>query len=484
MLSNGTLSTSHDPGPPPIEHDIENATDRYLLKLKTYAKALPYSIESNSRMQELLDFICMRIVQTVQARDYDPGFLQWDSMLTYWSYLKYPIPKEKRILLVDLYYSMCTMPGMPLHVIATCSDALENLTRSKNKLSIGDIRLPWLPILDILRHDLFLTRRQFEVSQTSYYMGAIASTVQRFFHPAAIDQMLEIFVPTINGTNLNSLLSSQFFMLTFLPQSHPQSYLPMLFRLWESVNSYMFDERMFHFLAQLVEIHVDPTISDPKTIDEIPDDARSENEGRPNWNKNDLSSTGLWTGIFKDVGIFADYDWHFIMCKCLASMEIPLADSGSLTTGPSADNQAGFEISRLPKPTWRIASLARIIVYSMAPDGLPTSPSSAPTPLGTPFASGMNTPRHQSSSVGDYLAAPLGKLPFLSLKSYVGGSKALDSLVKLIASTESFFHPSNSGAWTVDLTAFIKHVAYEFNKRWHEEQRSDCKTPMVCLICY
>lgn len=87
----------------------------------------------------------------------------------------------------------------------------------------------------------------------------------------------------------------------------------------------------------------------------------------------------------------------------------------------------------------------------MAPDGLPTAPSSAPTPLGTPFASGMSTPRHQGGSVGEYLAAPLGKLPSFSLKSYVGGSKALDSLVKLIASTESFFHPSNSGAWTADV---------------------------------
>ncbi|KAI0257360.1 hypothetical protein BJV78DRAFT_1277900 [Lactifluus subvellereus] len=478
MTPNGASATSHDPGPPFIEHDIDLASDHYLLKLKSYARALPYSIESNSKIQALLDFICTRIVQAVQARDYDPGFLQWDSMLTYWSYLKYPIPKEKRILLVDLYYSICTMPGMPLHIVATCSDGLENLTRSKNKLSIQDIRLPWLPVFDILRHDLFLTRRQFEVSQTSYYMGAIASTVQRFFHPAAIDQMLETFVPLINGTNLNSLLSSQFFMLTFLPQSHPQSYLPMLFRLWESVNSYTFDERMLQFLAQLAEMHLDPSISDPKRIDEIPDDARSDNEGRPNWAKNDLSSTGPWTGIYNDVGVFTDYDWHFIMCKCLASMDIPLADSGSLTTGPSADNQAGFEIGRLLKPTWRIVSLARIIVYSMAPDGLPTAPSNAPTPLGTPFASGMNTPRHQSGSVGDYLTASLGKLPFLSLKSYVGGSKALDSLVKLIASTESFFHPSNSGAWTADLAAFIKSVAYEFQKRWHEEQRPDCKTPM------
>ena len=82
MIPNGCLVNSHGPGPPPIEDDIGQASDRYLRKLKSYAKALPYSIESNSRMQELLDLICMRIVQAVQARDYDPGFLQWDSMLT------------------------------------------------------------------------------------------------------------------------------------------------------------------------------------------------------------------------------------------------------------------------------------------------------------------------------------------------------------------------------------------------------------------
>jgi len=40
--------------------------------------------------------------------------------------------------------------------------------------------------------------------------------------------------------------------------------------------------------------------------------------------------------------------------KSWPQSEIPLADSGSLTTGPSADNQAGFEIGRLPKATWRI----------------------------------------------------------------------------------------------------------------------------------
>jgi len=34
-------------------------------------------------------------------------------------------------------------------------------------------------------------------------MGHIAETVRRFFHPAAINDMLAAFVPGINGTDLN-----------------------------------------------------------------------------------------------------------------------------------------------------------------------------------------------------------------------------------------------------------------------------------------
>ena len=32
---------------------------------------------------------------------------------------------------------------------------------------------------------------------------------------------------------------------------------------------------------------------------------------------------------------------------------------------------------------------------------------------------------------------------------YLAGSQALDSLDKLVTSTETYFHPSNAGAWTV-----------------------------------
>ena len=75
-----------DPGPKSpnvtLPEDIASATDRYMVKLRNYCKALPYSVESNARMQEMLDFILLRITQCVEAKDYDPGLQQWDSMLT------------------------------------------------------------------------------------------------------------------------------------------------------------------------------------------------------------------------------------------------------------------------------------------------------------------------------------------------------------------------------------------------------------------
>jgi len=77
-----------DPGPnnalhdPAMPDDILHATDRYTVKLKAYAESLPYSIEPNSKMQQLLDFFLLRISQCLEARDYEPGLIQWDSMLS------------------------------------------------------------------------------------------------------------------------------------------------------------------------------------------------------------------------------------------------------------------------------------------------------------------------------------------------------------------------------------------------------------------
>ena len=64
-----------------IPEDIEHSVDPSLDRLRLYAKSLPYPIESNAKMQRMLDFYLTRMVQCIKAKDYDPGFLQWDTML-------------------------------------------------------------------------------------------------------------------------------------------------------------------------------------------------------------------------------------------------------------------------------------------------------------------------------------------------------------------------------------------------------------------
>lgn len=123
----------------------------------------------------------------------------------------------------------------------------------------------------------------------------------------------------------------------------------------------------------------------------------------------------------------------------------------------------------------------------MMPDGVAAPASNLPTPMFSPLPSETLTPHlNGKGGVGDYLSAALGKKATgrLLSKTYIGGSRALDSLARMIASTESFFHPSNSGSWTNDvsiyalylhyrlgslwnviqLSAFIKYIVYNFNK--------------------
>jgi len=89
----------------------------------------------------------------------------------------------------------------------------------------------------------------------------------------------------------------------------------------------------------------------------------------------------------------------------------------------------------------------------MAPDSVPVPYSNAPTPIFSPLPSGINTP-HPGSNVGDYLSYSLEN-KIVKPSAYLGGSKALDSLARMIASTESFFHPTNAGSWTTDVGALV-----------------------------
>lgn len=118
--------------------------------------------------------------------------------------------------------------------------------------------------------------------------------------------------------------------------------------------------------------------------------------------------------------------------------ECLLVDQGASTTGAYADAKASPFSLKIRKATNRFCesaravigaglnlhpgSLAKLMVYSLAVDA-PVRSEASPSP---------GERRFPSRQVG-----------------YLAGSKAMESLDKFITSTESFFHPSNSGLWSL-----------------------------------
>ncbi len=71
------------------------------------------------------------------------------------------MPKAKRVALIKLYYEVVTQPCMPRYVTSSLIDSLDVLAKSKKKVSIFDLRLPWKPIYELLSKNLLTPRRAY-----------------------------------------------------------------------------------------------------------------------------------------------------------------------------------------------------------------------------------------------------------------------------------------------------------------------------------
>lgn len=132
-----------------------------------------------------------------------------------------------------------------------------------------------------------------------------------------------------------------------------------MFRLWYGLNSGLWDDQASDLAGQLAIAHVEPGRSDPSLIDRIPrgtlntpeEEANNPNhrrlirghkarllevageieedeDGLNYWAKKELLpeeeqlSDPSWRGIRKDVGIFSDEEFEFLMSKCLRSLSV------------------------------------------------------------------------------------------------------------------------------------------------------------------
>ncbi|ORX39177.1 putative membrane protein [Kockovaella imperatae] len=479
---------------------------------------LPYEVETLAEMDDRLEQIVCKLAECVKAREWGLGFRLWDSQLSIWMSMGYPMKKEMKIKLIFVFYEIIFVPGLSSSFIEDAGNQFIGLVSDRN-LNIWDFRIPWRKLYDALYNELFphpqrLSRHR--VNLAPMYLN-VAEAAQRFFHPGEVDEMLNVILPPFQPT-MDSILASQTFLVHFLPVSHCSRWLPLVFRLWYGFNSGLWDDQASDLIGQLAIAHVDPGRSDPSLIDKIPrgvfntaqEEAQNPNHARserahkarllsvageviedddgltywsdPNKMPEEVRmSDPNWSGIRKDVGIFSEQEFEFLMSKCLRSLNVPvggnLASSNAMSV-TTADARASRKILDAKKPIDRVQSLAETIIFCMSHDA--PEQSGHATPSNSVHAAVSRLQNGASMKRGDSTdsLAQAGKSSDAN-RRYLAGCKALDHLSRLLTSCETFFHPSNSGPWSAFLTVFLSHLAGNFVERWKAEEDRNCKTPVA-----
>lgn len=392
----------------PID-DVEEGGVEFSEKLRAeLAEQMPYRCESLAEFEGRVQHAVSRVCDAMVLGDWGCGFAQWTETLRCLLSLKYPFSRALRAHMARLYYEVAVMPTLDIYVTDLAATMCIELLRPKKQISAADLTLPWRPLYEALHREVYHKQRKISTSNVSGVLMDLAESAQRFYPAEEAHAMLETILPEMDGADLNSVIAAQALVVHFVPLASPHAWLPVLFRLWETFRSSLFDDQMLDLLARLAELHV------------------GEAAGQAVW---------------QETGIFTDAQFAIVMSKCLRSAGLPMgsskaanatlmAQASSVRTG--ADATASTTALRMKKPTDRLQSFARVLVYSMADDG-------------------------------DAML--------------VGGSKALTALSKFVQATETYFHPSNWGLWQVQLANFVQHLTWEFARRCKAEERADCATP-------
>ncbi|WFD01127.1 Proteasome activator BLM10 [Malassezia yamatoensis] len=424
--------------------DLECGSDKPLFPAK-----LPYTCETLDEFQNQLAFATGKLLDCLAVGDYDVGIYRWTAYLRNLLSLKYPIPRNYRGKLARVYYEIAVMQSFDARLTELAGSMCIRLLRPKHELNRDDLVLPWRCLYEVLAQDVFSkSRRDFDTKRSSILLD-VAEYAQRFFDPSEAQAMLETVLPLMDGTDLNSVIATQAILVHCLPLDGYQAWLPVMFRLWETFKSSLFDDQMLDLLARLAEHQANASLS----------------------TRTDSSTSCPW----KDVGLFTDDQYALIMTKCLRSAGLPvgankaanatlMAQSVNVRTG--ADALASSRTLRLKKPSDRLRSFAILMVYSMAHDAPTSSTSSHIEPH-----SNANRKQHQNQETRE-------QFHMTPQKSFLAGCKALDHLAKFFQATESYFHPSNWGVWQVQLSRFVQHLTWEFARRCKEEEQEQCPIPI------
>jgi proteasome activator subunit 4 len=105
-------STPETPLKSPSSNSFNTLFSRSRERTFPYAKLLPYQTESLQEVQDNLRIILENLYVSVSSGDFSPGVVHWTRELRGWMGLKFDMPKDVRVALVQLYYDLALAPGL------------------------------------------------------------------------------------------------------------------------------------------------------------------------------------------------------------------------------------------------------------------------------------------------------------------------------------------------------------------------------------
>ncbi|KAH7104315.1 ARM repeat-containing protein [Auriculariales sp. MPI-PUGE-AT-0066] len=383
--------------------------------LQTYLDSLPYQAESIEQMNDKLDLIVSRLAICAKARNWNM-LSSWDSLLQCWLLMRYPMPRPVRAGLVKFYYQLILVPGMEPRVVRIWADMIQRLLATKPGM-----------------------KRKLEPEDLQLDWEPLWRVLRK-----------ELWPKGRNSDSSRNVVNILLFVADLCKRYFPAEQIP---NMLDTFIPLLTQESVLSIVPVLTSFlpprHIESYIPALFKLweafnSQVLDDRMLEFAGMLSEEHVAGKATGDGGAEWKAVGIWTEEQFATLIGKCLNSMNVPVGSSrGNSSTGVTADTGASRQSLKIKKPGSRFLALANIIIYSMSVDG----------------------PERNGDGPGQ--------------TGFLGGSKALDALDKVVTSTESYFHPSNSGHWTICLTNFMQQILSTLANRWKSEESPTCKTPVT-----
>ena len=124
-----TISRATSPGLACGEHHHEDDKKRYRPRTFSYYRLLPFDVEDDSHRDAALRGILKNLYIAIMAEDFSPGALHWTRELQGWLNLKFEMTRELRARLARLYYDLAMAPGLESTTADRFSRMVITLTR-------------------------------------------------------------------------------------------------------------------------------------------------------------------------------------------------------------------------------------------------------------------------------------------------------------------------------------------------------------------